>query len=166
MPERPASALDGLELPHPPAPVGAYERGVVHGGTGFLSGQFPFVDGKLAHAGRVGAELTEGEGRRAAEIAALNAVAAIEAVLGGSLSGLVTLLRVDGYVASADGFLRQPAVLDGASEAFRRVLGERGRHARAAVAVPRLPFDAPVELVVTFAASHRFPPAADVREPG
>lgn len=160
------SSLYALVLPQAPAPVGAYERGVVHGEIGFLSGQFPLVDGTLAHVGRVGAELTEEEGKHAAEIAALNAVAAIKAVLGGSLSNLVTLLRVDGYVASTDSFLRQPAVLDGASEAFRRLLGERGRHARTAVIVPRLPLDAPVELVVTFAASPTFPATAGAPKPG
>lgn len=142
---------DDLILPEPPAPVGAYERGVVHGGIGFLSGQFPLREGRLTHRGRVGAELSEDEGRLAAEMAALNAVAGIKAVLGGSLGDLVTLLRVDGYVASADGFVRQPQVLDGASEALRRLLGDRGRHARTAFAVPRLPLDAPVELAVTFA---------------
>lgn len=145
-----ANLGDGLVLPDPPAPVGAYERGIVHAGIGFLSGQFPLRDGALVHAGRVGAELTEEQGRAAAEVAALNAIAGIQAVLGGSLADLVTLLRVDGYVASAAGFLRQPQVLDGASDAFRRLLGERGRHARTAFAVPKLPLDAPVELVVTF----------------
>jgi enamine deaminase RidA (YjgF/YER057c/UK114 family) len=145
--------LKELDLPEPPAPVGAYERGMVHNGIGFLSGQFPLRDGKLVHTGRVGAELTETEGRHAAEIAALNAISGIRAVLGGDLADLVSLLRVDGYVASADGFLRIPWVLDGASETFRRMLGDRGRHARTAFAVPRLPLDAPVELVVTFGVS-------------
>ena len=60
------------------------------------------------------------------------------------------LLRVDGYVASAEGFFDQPAVLDGASELFLQHLADLGRHARSAVIVPRLPWDAPVELVVTF----------------
>lgn len=122
---------------------------MVHGGVGFLSGQFPLRDGKLAHVGRVGAQLTEIEGCEAAEIAALNAIAAIRAVLDVDLSALVSLQRLDGYVASAEGFERQPRVLDGASETFRRLLGDRGWHARTAFAVPRLPLNAPVELAVT-----------------
>jgi enamine deaminase RidA (YjgF/YER057c/UK114 family) len=142
--------LNDLDLPEPPSPAGAYERGMVHGGIGFLSGQFPLRDGRLVYAGRVGAELSEAEGRAAAEVAALNAIAAIKAVLQGSLTDLVSLLRVEGYVASADGFVRQLWVLDGASEAFSRLLGDKGRHARTAFAVPRLPLDAPIELVVTF----------------
>lgn len=146
-----AASPDRLVLPDPPAPVGAYERGMLHGGVGLLSGQFPLRDGALVHVGRVGAELTEAQGRFAAEVAALNVIAGIAAVLGGDLSRLVTLLRVDGYVASADAFQGQPGVLDGASETFRRLLGERGRHARAAIPVPRLPMNAPIELVATFA---------------
>lgn len=144
--------LDALMLPDPPVPVGAYERGLIRHGLGFLSGQFPIRDGKLAYAGRVGSELTVEEGRSAAEIAAINVIAGIRAVLGGSFAGFVGLLRVDGYVAGTDDFLRQPHVLDGASETFRRMLGERGRHARTAFALPRLPLDSPIELAVTFAA--------------
>ena len=147
----PGPGLDDLVLPDAPAPAGAYERGVVHDGIGFLSGQFPLRAGTLVHAGRIGAELTVEDGRFAAGVAATNVVAGIKAVLGGSLAGLETLLRVDGYVASADDFHGQPWVLDGASEALLRLLGGKGRHARSAVAVPRLPLNAPVELVVTFA---------------
>lgn len=134
----------------PPDSVGSYERGVIRNGVGCLSGQFPIRDGRLTHVGRVGAELTEAQGAEAAEIAALNIIAQLNRLLGG-LTWLEGLLRLDGYVASADGFLRQPAVLDAASSLLIRELGDRGRHARSAVSVPRLPLDAPVELVVTFA---------------
>lgn len=149
-PSEPGLAVP-MESPEAPAPAGRYERGIVHGGIGFLSGQFPFVDGKLAFTGRIGAELTEEEGRQACRIAATNAVAAMRAVLGGDLGRLATLLRVDGHLASADGWTGQPVVLDAASEVFLRLLGNRGHHARTAFAPARLPLDAPVELVVTFA---------------
>lgn len=82
---------------------------------------------------------------------ATNAVAAIRAALDGDLGRLATLLRVDGHLASADGWTQQPAMLDAASEVFLRLLGDRGRHARTAFAPARLPLDAPVELAVTFA---------------
>lgn len=141
--------LDALVLPEPPAPRGNYERGVVHRGIGLLSGQFPIVDGSLAYRGRIGLELTEAQGRQAAEVAALNAVAQIKALIG-SFRYFETLMRVDGYVASASGWTRQPAVLDAASDLFVRVLGQRGRHARTAFSVSQLPLDAPIELVVTF----------------
>lgn len=145
--------LEAFELPQPPRPVGRYERGVVHAGIGFLSGQFPLVDGKLLFRGRVGHEVTLEEAREAAEATALNVLAQIRAVTdreGGTFAGL---LRLDGYVASADHFSDQPAVLDAASDLFLGMLGDLGRHARTAFSVPRLPLDAPIELVVTFAVS-------------
>lgn len=149
--------LDDLLLPEPPASAGAYAGGVIHCGIGFLSGQFPLRGGALVHSGRVGAEVSEEEGRFAAEVAALNVIAQIKALLGGSLADLATLLRVDGHVASAEDFIGQPAVLDGASEMFRRLLGDRGRHARTAFAASRLPLDAPIELAVTFGVATRAP---------
>lgn len=139
----------GLELPGAPAPLGSYERGVVLRDVGYLSGQLPLRDGRLAFAGRVGRDLTEAQAREAAQLAALNALAQIRALLG-SFTGLERLVRVDGYVAGADGWFDAPRVLDGASALFLDALGERGRHARTAFVVPRLPLDAPVELVVTF----------------
>ena len=150
-----AKLLHDLELPEPPAPAGSYERCMVYNGIGFVSGQFPLVDDHLAFVGRIGAELSEEEGHRAAEIAAVNVLSQIKAVLGGNFGQLATLLRVDGYVASADGWRRQPTVLDGASNLFVEILGTRGRHARSAFAVSQLPFGAPIELVVTFATEPR-----------
>ena len=119
-------------------------------GIGFLSGQFPIIDGKLAYAGRVGAELTPAQGAEAAAAAAMNVLAQIRKLLG-TFDQLEGLLRLDGYVASADTFLGQPAVLDAASELLIAALGEKGRHARTAVSTARLPLNAPIELAVTFA---------------
>lgn len=138
-----------MTLPTPPAPAGQYEPAVVRNGIGFVSGQVPVKEGKLIYTGRVGDELTISQGKRAAALAALNMLAQIERTMG-SWDRFGGLLRVDGYVASAEGFFDQPAVLDGASELFLQHLADLGRHARSAVIVPRLPWDAPVELVVTF----------------
>ena len=141
----------GIVLPEPPAPAGDYRGVVFRGGIGFVSGQFPFRHGRLAHAGRVGAELSLADGQWCAEIAAANALAQIRAALGG-WSRFGGLLRVEGHVASAPDFLAQPAVLDGASSLFVRALGaELGAHARTAFHATRLPVDAPVEIAVAFA---------------
>lgn len=137
-------------LPEPPPPAGLYEPVVIGNGLGYVSGQFPLRGGTLIHPGVVGRDVTEEEAHGAAELAALNVLAQVRRALG-SLDRVATLLRVDGIVASAAGWTGQPRVLDGASEVFRRVLGERGRHARSAVGVPELPLNACVELVVTFA---------------
>ena len=141
----------GLKLPVAPNPIGAYRRGVVHAGVGCLSGQLPLSDGKIAHPGLVGRDVTVADAQEAARVTALNVLAQLGALLG-SFDRLEGLLRVDGFVASAPDFTAQPAVLDAASTLFVEALGERGAHARSAMGVAVLPLNAPVELVVTFAA--------------
>lgn len=142
----------GIMLPEPPAPAGSYRPVVCRGTLGFVSGQFPFAHGRLAHTGRVGTELTIEQGRECAAITAANVLTQIRAAFGG-WERFGGLLRVEGHVASAPGFLEQPLVLDGASEFFVRALGpELGAHARTAFHATRLPVDAPVELAVTFLA--------------
>jgi enamine deaminase RidA (YjgF/YER057c/UK114 family) len=140
----------GLRLPAAPRPAGRYQPWVLVNGLLFISGQIPLVDGVPAFRGRVGAELTEDQGREATRIAALNVLAQIDAALGG-FDRLITLTRVEGTVSSAPGWYQQPRVLDAASELFDEVLGPRGNHARAAFGAASLPLDAPVELVVTAA---------------
>lgn len=140
-----------IRLPAAPAPAGAYKRIVIRNGTGFISGQFPLVDGKLVYSGRVGIELTEAEGKLAARIAAINVLTQIRNHLGG-FEGFAGLLRIEGYVASAPGNFSQPKVLDGASDLIVSVLGsELGAHARTAFSVHQLPLNSPIELAVTFA---------------
>lgn len=137
-------------LPSPPEPIGAYARGKLLRGIGMLSGQFPIIHGRLAIAGRLGDELSVAQGCEAARIAALNALAQIEVLLGG-FDALEGLLRVEGIVASDETFLDHATVLDGASDVLNEVLGEKGVHARALFPVPRLPMNSPVEIVVSFA---------------
>ena len=140
----------GIVLPEPPPVAGAYQPVVCRGGFGFVSGQFAFRQGRLAYIGRIGAELTPEEGRECAVLAALNALAQIRASSGG-WQRFGGLCRLEGHVASSPDFVRQPAVLDGASELFVQVLGSRlGAHARTALHASRLPLDSPVELIVTF----------------
>lgn len=143
-------AARGWTLSAPPAPAGMYEPYRLDRGVGYLASQHPARDGKYVLQGRVGHELTPAQGKEAAAFAALVVLARIREALDG-FGRLRGLLRVDGFVASADDFLQQPGVLDGASEVFLVALGERGKHARTAYAMPRLPLDNSVKLVVTFA---------------
>jgi len=138
-------------LPEPPEPIGAYAAVVIRRRIGVVSGQFPIVDGRLAWHGRLGVELDLETGRAAARAAAMNALAHIARATDG-FARLEGLLRLEGHVASAEGFAHQPAVLDAASELFAECLGAAGHHARTAHAPPRLPLNAPVELVVSFTA--------------
>lgn len=139
--------LARLDALLPPAPAPAADYVPVREAAGFLhvAGQTPHVQGRLACRGAVGAEVTPEEGRELAGVAALNVLAALRAHLG-DLRRLDGLVSVTVYVASAPGFDRHPWVADGASSRFRELLGEAGRHARAAVGVASLPDGAPVEV--------------------
>ena len=140
----------GLKLPAPSRPAGNYVPFIETGNLLFISAQLPIENGVLRYVGRVGAELSEEEGYAAARLAGLNVLSQIQAALG-TFERLVQLLRVEGHVASAPQFRNQPKILDGASDLFVAVLGERGRHTRSAFAPERLPLDLAVELVVTAA---------------
>ena len=136
----------GLTLPQVVPPLAAYVPAVQSGNHVYVSGQLPLVDGKLPLTGKVGADVTVEQGTDLARLCALNALAAIEALVG--LGRLTKIVKVTGFVASAEGFTGQPAVVNGASQLFGDVLGELGRHARSAVGVAELPLGAPVEVEV------------------
>jgi enamine deaminase RidA (YjgF/YER057c/UK114 family) len=136
----------GLTLPQVVPPLAAYVPAVQSGNYVYVSGQVPMVDGELPQAGKVGAEVTAEQAADLARICALNALAAIDALVG--LGRVVKIVKITGFVASAPGFTGQPAVINGASELFADVLGEMGRHARSAVGVAELPLGAPVEVEV------------------
>jgi enamine deaminase RidA (YjgF/YER057c/UK114 family) len=136
----------GLTLPAVVPPLAAYVPAVQSGNYVYVSGQLPMVDGKLPLTGKVGAEVTEEQGAELARTCALNALAAVEALVG--LGRIVKIVKVTGFVASAPGFTGQPAVINGASNLIGDVLGEQGRHARSAVGVAELPLGAPVEVEI------------------
>jgi len=136
----------GLALPPVTPPVAAYVPAVKSGNQVYVSGQLPMVDGKLLATGKVGAAVAPEEAKELAARCALNALAAIDDLVG--LEKVVKIVKVGGFVASASGFTGQPGVINGASELFGAIFGEAGRHARSAVGVAELPLDAPVEVDV------------------
>ena len=135
----------GLELPPPPTPVAAYVPTVKTGNWVYVSGQVPRVKGEIKYRGHVGGDLTLEDGRAAAQLCALNALAAVKQEIG-SLDQIRRVVKLTGYVACASGFTDQPKVVDGASVLLNDLFGERGRHARAAVGVNELPLGVAVEL--------------------
>ncbi|HXF72254.1 MAG TPA: RidA family protein [Actinomycetota bacterium] len=137
----------GLELPAAPQPVANYVPVVVAGGLAFVAGQVATEGGSVLHPGHLGAEVSVEEGRAAARRCALQALAALREELGG-FDRLERIVQVTVFVASAPGFTDQPAVANGASDLLVDLLGEAGRHARAAVGVAELPLGAPVEVAL------------------
>ncbi|MGX7823476.1 RidA family protein [Actinokineospora sp. 24-640] len=134
----------GITLPGVAAPAGSYVPAVRTGGLVYTAGQIPLVEGKVAATGKVGAEVTPEDAAGLARICALNALAAIDALVG--IDSVVRVVKVVGFVASAEGFTGQPAVLNGASDLLAEVFGDAGRHARSAVGVAELPLGVPVEV--------------------
>ena len=141
----------GLELPGPYPPHDPLDAIVVHGGRARTSGQLPRDhDGALVHPGVVGAGVSVDEGAEAARWCALNALSVLRADLG-SLDCIERVLTVLGFVASAPGFVQQPAVVDGASRLLADVFGPAGRHSRSAIGVAALPRGGAVEIEVEVA---------------
>lgn len=134
----------GLALPEPAAPVAAYVPVVVAGGLAHVSGQLPFVEGKLV-TGRLGEDLAVEDGARAARACGLMMLAQLKAALG-SLERVERIVKLGVFVSSAGQFTDQPKVANGASELMAAVFGEAGKHARSAVGVPVLPLGAAVEV--------------------
>jgi len=134
----------GLVLPPVAAPAGVYLPAVRSGSLVFTAGQLPLVDGVLAATGKLGAEIDPARGHELARTCALNALAAVDGLVG--LDAVVRVVKVVGFVASAPGFTAQSAVINGASELLGAVFGEAGTHARSAVGVAELPLGAPVEV--------------------
>lgn len=134
----------GIALPPVARPVAAYLPAVRSGNLVHTAGQLPLVDGRLAAAGKVGREVSTDDAAGLARTCALNGLAAVDALVG--IDAVARIVKVVGYVASADGFTDQPAVVNGASEMLGEIFGEAGRHARSAVGVAELPLGAPVEV--------------------
>ena len=134
----------GIVLPPVTAPLAAYIPAVRTGNLVYTSGQLPLERGELIHAGKVGSEVSPEQAKTAARSCALNALAAIEALVG--IDAVSRVVKLVGFVASAPGFTGQPGVVNGASEVLGEIFGDAGAHARSAVGVAELPLNAPVEV--------------------
>jgi enamine deaminase RidA (YjgF/YER057c/UK114 family) len=140
----------GIELPSPPAPVASYVPFVVSGNLVFISGQVTIADGALKYVGTVGNELSLEDGKAAARLCAINVLAQAKAACGGDLDKIARCVKVGVFVNAAPGFTQHPEVANGASDLFVEVLGDAGRHARAAVGAGSLPRNVACEVEAVF----------------
>ena len=136
----------GFVLPVP-KPLAAYVPAVRSGNLIFTAGQGPNLDGKPKFTGKLGRELTEEQGYQAAQICVVNCLACVKSLIG-DLDKVERVVKLLGFVASVDGFTRQPWVMNGASELLIKLFGERGKHARSAIGTNQLPQDIPVEVEI------------------
>lgn len=137
----------GLELPEVQDPRGSYVIVSKTGNLIYTSGTSCFKDNKFAYLGKLGQDLTVAEGYDASRLTALNVLSILKRELG-SLDKIKGFVKVMGYVNSTDSFIRQPEVIDGASDLLLEVLEEKGKHARTAIGNNTLPFNIPVEIDV------------------
>ena len=139
----------GVVLPPVSGPFGAYVPAKRVGNLIYVAGQLPMKDGTLMATGQVPSRRSVEEAALAARQCAINALAAVQMIDGG-IDVITGVARVGVFVSSDAGFTDQPKVANAASEFFMEVLGDAGRHARAAVGVNTLPRDASVEVEVIF----------------
>jgi enamine deaminase RidA (YjgF/YER057c/UK114 family) len=138
----------GIILPVAAAPAANYVPYAQTGNLLYISGQLPMENGKLAQTGQLGAGVSVSEGQRAAELCAINILAQAKAALGGDLSRIVRIVRLNCMVSSTPDFYEQHLVANGASNLLAEILGEVGKHSRVAVGTAALPLNASVEIDV------------------
>ncbi len=135
----------GFEIPEAAKPLAAYIPAKQVGNLVMTSGQVPLVKGEIRYKGKVGKDLSEEDGIKAAQVCALNCLAAIKSVIG-DLDKIVEIEKLTVFVASSESFTAQPKVANGASELIGKIFGEAGKHVRSAVGVTVLPLDSAVEI--------------------
>ena len=133
----------GIVLPPPPTPLGAYVESSNVGSLLFLSGVLPVVNRTLALKGRLGDALSVEDGRKAARIAALNALAAAKQHVG-DLDRLKKLVKLTVLLATTEQFVEHASVADGASDLFVKIFGSETGHVRLVYGVQSLPVGAPL----------------------
>ena len=135
----------GYALPEPAKPLAAYIPAIKVEKLVFTAGQLPTVNGQLQYKGKVGFDVSEEDGQKAAVLSLLNCLAVIKSVCG-DLDQIQQVVKLTVFVNSADGFTNQPKVANGASELLLKIFGDAGKHVRSAVGVNELPIDAPLEI--------------------
>ncbi|HYM17324.1 MAG TPA: RidA family protein [Micropepsaceae bacterium] len=139
-----------IALPTPAPAQGSYVPWVRAGSLLFVSGQVTHGSNGLEYVGALGREFGVEEGKAAARLAALNVIAQAKSALDGDLDRVSRVVKVTGFVNAVPGFAQHPEVVNGASDLFTQIFGDKGRHARAAVGCSSLPRNVAVEIEATF----------------
>lgn len=136
-----------IVIPDAPNPAAVYVPVKRVGNLLYTSGQDCRKDGELIYSGKLGSDLTIEQGYEAARQTMINCIAVIKEEIG-DLNKIKQIVKLLGFVNSAPGFVEQPYVMNGASELLEEIFGERGKHARSAIASNELPFNTPIEIEI------------------
>lgn len=134
-----------MALPNLGPAVGSYVRTVRTGNLVYVAGHLPNYPGGRMYKGKVGRDLSAEEAYQAARQAALCILSSLKDEVG-NLDKVRRIVKLVGFVNCTEDFLDHSKVVNGASDLFIELFGERGRHARSAVGAPQLPTGVPVEL--------------------
>lgn len=140
----------GLALPSPSPVLATYVAFLRVGSLVYISGQLPSKNGEVDYVGKLGREFSIEEGKKAAQLCALNILAHLKSACENDWDRVVRCIRLGGFINATDDFYDQPQVMNGASDLMVAVFGEKGRHTRAAVGVNALPLGAAVEIEALF----------------
>jgi enamine deaminase RidA (YjgF/YER057c/UK114 family) len=140
----------GIILPVTEVPKALYVPYTIHNGFLTVSGQLPLAGGEAQYVGKVPGDVSLEQAQAAARICLANLLGWVAAATDGDFERVQGVVRVGGYVAVDPGFHDAPQVINAASRLLNDVFGEKGRHARVAMGVASLPFNAPVEIEATF----------------
>ena len=135
-----------LKIPDLPSPLANYVPYKVSDNTVYVSGQGPVIDGKIIYSGKVGNEISQEEGVKAAELCCINIIAALKSSINGDWNRLDSFLKLGGFVNCDNNFTDQPKIINGASDLLVNIFGDKGRHSRFAVGSNSLPLNISVEI--------------------
>ncbi|QMU27240.1 RidA family protein [Adhaeribacter radiodurans] len=137
-----------LELPEVSTPGGSYTSVNIRGNIAYIAIQFPIKNGEYLYQGRLGEEISTELGYKAMELCALNVLAQVDQKIG--LNQIVGLNHFDAYFQASDNWDDSPIVVNGSSDLFVKILGDKGIHSRAIFGVHKLPRNFCVGLTATF----------------
>ena len=135
-----------IELDDASVPAGSYVPYVITNNLVFISGQLPFINGKLTIKGKVGDNISLDDAVKMSEACAKALLSQLKAACNGNLDKVKKVVKLGGFVASAPNFTDQPKVINGASDLIVNIFGDKGKHSRFAVGVAALPLNVPVEI--------------------
>ena len=139
-----------IQLDEASSPAGSYVPFVISNNLVFISGQLPFINGKLTIKGKIGDSVSLDDGIRMAEACAKALLSQLKSACGGNLNKVKRVVKLGGFVASTPDFIDQPKVINGASDLFVKIFGDKGKHSRFAVGTASLPLNVPVEIEGVF----------------
>tara|TARA_Y100001970_G_scaffold191835_1_gene233170 strand:+ start:161 stop:625 length:465 start_codon:yes stop_codon:yes gene_type:complete len=135
-----------IEIPEINPPLANYIPAKKVGKLLFISGQAPVKNGKFPYLGKVGVDITEEEGIKAAELCAINIIAALKYSIESNWDNLDTFVKIGGFVNCTSEYTDHPKIINGASDLIVKIFGERGKHSRFAVGSNSLPLNISVEI--------------------